>query len=429
MPVMLRLLRSRPNPFTLATRVHGSSTPAPQVIQVHRVKIRRRWFKPRNIIFAGCAYYFCYQIYKSSVFGTLSAWLDEQERQLTKDEREELEEELLEPIFIPLPLTTRLVASEPYKSTDPEWKAFIRVNKNRELVRNIQSGLAELVRKAAAQSPVLVQRCGGDMKLGKYWLDIQYPLRPPPTFVRKGLTLGDDGIYITEEPIDTTTALRIRRALWPSTLTLSLWSFSGALLKQNALKFAQLLGYEPNPAPNPSLQQAMEKVHQKLKNPKPEPDAKAPSSLPSAKTQAADGSSTDSASPVEKRSSNPSPAPGSSTATPGSGVSSPVPIIPTAEGGKPKSARDIYGIKTTREHTSEPWRAFTQKFVQTWRPIPDLPPRGSIYVSGLVEITTSRALITVDVSAFWDPKTEKFDLKNANFRLRTLRMRTQTPMR
>ena len=63
---------------------------------------------------------------------------------MTKDEREEMEEEVLEPIFIPLPLTTKLVMSEPYKSTDPEWKAFIRVNKNRELVGSIQSKLAEI---------------------------------------------------------------------------------------------------------------------------------------------------------------------------------------------------------------------------------------------------------------------------------------------
>ncbi|KAI1415057.1 hypothetical protein F5Y13DRAFT_197060 [Hypoxylon sp. FL1857] len=426
---MFRLLRSRPNPFALAARVHAASAPTPQVIQVQRVKIRRKWFKPRNFILAGCMYYLCYEIYKSSVVSTFSAWLDEQERQLTKDEREEMEEEMLEPIFIPLPLTTKLVMSEPYKSTDPEWKAFIRVNKNRELVRSIQSGLAELVRKTAAQSPVLVRRCGSDMKLGKYWLDVQYPLRPPPTFVRKGIALGDDGIYIAEEPIDTTTAIWIRRALWPSTLTLSLWSFSGALFKQNAMNFARLLGYEPNPTPNPSLQQAIDKVHQKLKNPKPEPETKAPSSLPSAKTQTADGSSAESASAVEKRSPDSSPAPGPSAAPPRSSVSSPTPIIPAAEGDKPKSAKDMYGIKSTQEHTNGPWRAFAQTFMQTWRPIQELPPRGSIHVSGLVEITTSRALITMDVSAFWDPKTEKFDLNTAVFRLRTLRMRTQSPMR
>lgn len=69
---------------------------------------------------------------------TLWAWLDQQDEQLTKKEREEMEEDMLEPLFIPLPFTTKVVASEPYRSTDPEWKTFIRVNKNKELVRSIQ---------------------------------------------------------------------------------------------------------------------------------------------------------------------------------------------------------------------------------------------------------------------------------------------------
>ncbi|KAI0839270.1 hypothetical protein F5Y06DRAFT_31065 [Hypoxylon sp. FL0890] len=426
---MFRLLRSRPNPFSLATRVHGSSGPAPQVIHLQRVKIRRKWFKPRNFIIAGCVYYLCFQVYKSSVFSTISAWLDEEEKQLTKKERKEIEEEMLEPITIPLPLTTKLVASEPYKGTDPEWKAFVRVSKNRELMRSLQSGLAELTHRVASRNSFLVHKCGPDMKLGRYWLDVHFPMRPPPTFVRKELALGDDGIYITEEPVDSTTALWIRRALWPSTLSLSLWSFGEALVLQNAVKFAKFfLGDEPDPTPNPSLQQVIEKV-QKLKNPKSESDAKAPSSLPSAKTQAADGSSTDSASPVEKRSSDPSPAPGSPTASPGSGVSSPVPIIPTAEGDKPKSARDIAGVRHTQGHLSEPWKAFKRKFEQTWRPIQELPPRGCIYVSGLVEVNSPRAIVIIDVYAFWDPKTEKFHLRTAKFRLRSLQTKVQAPMR
>ncbi|OTB01264.1 hypothetical protein M426DRAFT_323653 [Hypoxylon sp. CI-4A] len=423
---MFRFLRSRPNPFSLATRVHQSSAPAPQVMQIHRVKIRRKWFKPRNFVVAGCVYYVCYQVYKASVFGTLSSWLEEQDRQLTSDERDEMEEDIFEPIFISLPFTTRAVVSPPYKGSDPEWQAFIRVNKNRELVRGIQSSLAELVCKSAAKNPYYVQRCGSDMRLGRYWLDIQYPHRPPPTFVRKGLTLGDNGLSITEEPLSAVTAVWVQRSLWPSTLTMSLWSFSEALLKQNASSFARLFGYEPNPTPNATLQQAMEKVQQRLKKPTTESDPKESRSLSSAKTQAADGSSTDSTSAVEKRSPDSTSDPGSTTSS-SSGVSSPIPIVPTPESDKPRSARDIYGIKHTKEHTSGPWMAFKRKFGQTWRPIREFPPRGSIYVSGLVEITTSRAFITVEASAWWDPKTRNFDMKSATFIPKMLRMKTQTP--
>lgn len=83
----------------------------------------------------------CYQVYTSSVLSTLGRWLDDQEKHLTEAERQEIEEAEYDPIFIPLPFTMRIVPSEPYKSTDPEWQAFVRVSKDREKVRGIQSKL------------------------------------------------------------------------------------------------------------------------------------------------------------------------------------------------------------------------------------------------------------------------------------------------
>ncbi|KAI2469555.1 hypothetical protein F4781DRAFT_431261 [Annulohypoxylon bovei var. microspora] len=425
---MLRLFRSRRNPFTLGTRVHGSSGPYPQIMQVQRVKIRRKWFKPKNFIFAGCVYYICYQAYKTSIFSTLGAWLEDQEKHLTKKERDEMEEGMLEPMFFPIPFTTRAVASPPYKGSDPEWQTFIRVNKDQDLLRGMQDGLAELVRKTATRSPILVQKCGKDMTLGRYWLQIIYPSRPPPTFVQLGISIGDE-VAIEEEAIDTTTAIWIQRALWPSTVTLSLWSFSGALLKQNALNVAKIFGYNPNPDPNPSFQQTFENVQRRIKNATAEPGSKTPSSLPPTKAQAAGGSSRDPTSTVEGGSAGSSPTPEPSAASPGSGVSRSIPIIPAAEPDKPRSVKDIYGIEHTQEHMRGPWMAFKQTFSRTWRPIQGLPPQGSIFVNGLVEIVTPRAFITIDASAFWDPKTKTFDTKTASFRLRTIRMKTQSPAR
>ncbi|KAI8961244.1 hypothetical protein F5Y11DRAFT_326783 [Daldinia sp. FL1419] len=419
MPAILRLLRSRPNILSLASRVNRSPQPASQIIHVHKVNIRRKWFKPMNFVVAGCIYYMCYQVYTTSVLGTLAQWLSEQDGLVDDDMDEELE-----PLFIPLPFTTRLVASEPYKSTDPEWQAFIRVNRDREKVKGMIKSLADLARRTAANNQILVQRCGSEMKLGRYWLDVQYPARPPPTFVRKGISLGDDGVYIAEETVDTVTALQVQRALWPDTLTISLWSFSGALFKQNISNFARLFGHEPA-HPDTSFQQAVEK----FKKSSQESNSKTAKSLSSENMKASDSSSTDPASPVEKRSAEATPDPRPSTASPSSGVSSPVPIIPGAEPGKPKSAKDMYGIQTTREHTSSAWLAFKQTFAQTWRPIRGMPPRGSVFVTGLVEVVTPRAFITIDVTAWWDPKTETFDMKTTNFRLKTLRIKTQAPAR
>ncbi|KAK6948935.1 hypothetical protein Daesc_009007 [Daldinia eschscholtzii] len=348
MPAMMRLLRSRPNIFSLASRVNRPLSNQPsQIVHVHRVNIRRKWFKPTR--------------------------LEDDQTLLTEEEGEEDEgaEEEFDPFFIPLPFTTRLVPSPPYKYTDPEWQAFIKVNQDREKVRGIQSA---------------------------------------------------DGIYIAEEAVDTTVAMQVQRALWPDTLAVSLWSFSGELLKQNALNFASLFGYKSDRSANPdsSFQQVLEK----LKKSTEEADSKTPKSLSSSNTKSPHNSSTNPASPIQKRSPGATPDPRPSEASSGSGV---VPIIPDAESEKPRSAKDMLGIKTTQEHTSGPLNTFKQTFAQTWRPIRGLPPRGAIYVAGLVEIVTPRALITVDVSSWWDPKTEKFDLKTTNFRLKMLRMKTQRP--
>ncbi|KAI0895321.1 hypothetical protein F4806DRAFT_496887 [Annulohypoxylon nitens] len=417
---MLRLLRSRPNPLTLSAKVHRSAVPTPRVMQVQRVKIRRKWFKPKNFILASCVYYVCYQVYNASVLTDLFAWW------YGDDDEDDIFD-----WFFPIPFTTRVVESPPYRGSDPEWQAFIRVNNDRELLRSIQDSLAALVVKTATRSSILVQRCGKDMSLNKYWLNIVYPARPPPTFVQKGISIGEE-VAITEEPIDTTAALWVRRALYPYPVTVSLWSFAGALVKQNALHVAKAFGYNPDPESSPSFQQTIEDVQQRIQKPIARPNPKASNSPLSTKAehrkaQEASDSSSDSTSPVEKRPAGSSPTPESPAASPASGVSRPIPVISGVESNKPRNVKDIYGIENTQEHTKGPWMAFKQKFGQTWRPMQGLPPRGSIYVNGLVEITTPRAFITVDASAFWDPRTKTFDTRTTSFRLRNIRLKAQSP--
>ncbi|XDG08959.1 hypothetical protein ABKA04_008574 [Annulohypoxylon sp. FPYF3050] len=335
-------------------------------MQVQRVKIRRKWFKPKNFILASCVYYVCYQVYNASVLTDLFAWW------YGDDDEDDIFD-----WFFPIPFTTRVVESPPYRGSDPEWQAFIRVNNDRELLRSIQDSLAALVVKTATRSSILVQRCGKDMSLNKYWLNIVYPARPPPTFVQKGISIGDE-VAITEEPIDTTAALWVRRALYPYPVTVSLWSFAGALVKQNALHVAKAFGYSPDPESSPSFQQTIEDVQQRIQKPIARPNPKASNSPLSTKAehrkaQEASDSSSDSTSPVEKRPAGSSPTPESPAASPASGVSRPIPVISGVESNKPRNVKDIYGIENTQEHTKGPWMAFKQKFGQTWRPMQGLP--------------------------------------------------------
>ncbi|KAI0599064.1 hypothetical protein F4775DRAFT_138241 [Biscogniauxia sp. FL1348] len=416
---MLRMLRSRPNVFSLGARVNGTQGPSPQTIRIQQVRIRRRWFKPRNFFIAAAIYYGCYEVYSRFVFGTLGSWLDEQEAQLSENERKELDEELSEPLFIPFPGFTKVVEPPPYRGSDPEWRTFIKINKDEARVKAIQNDLAELVRRTALAHPGIVHKYGKDLTVVKHWLDVNYPYKPPPTFVRKGLRFDDVGIWLAEQPVDSLVVFRLRRALWPSALTISLWSFSGALMKQNALRFAKIFGWEPKPEPA-TIQQTLDRLQQQLKKPPSRPDPHPSASLPPANSGGADGS------PVARSSSSPTPPDALGS---GNSIGSVLPTVPTAQPGKPKSAKDIYMVKMTQEHTSGPWQTFKTKLSQSWQPLKDLPPRGSLNVSGLVELRSSRNLVTIDVIAWWDPKTETFDMKSMFLRIRGVRPKQQSPLR
>lgn len=97
----------------------------------------------RNFIIAGCVYYACYKFYTASVFNTIFDWVEEEAQQMTRKEREELEEDMVEPLFIPLPFTMKMVDSPPYKNSDPEWQAFIKFNKNKELLKSVRGKRAK----------------------------------------------------------------------------------------------------------------------------------------------------------------------------------------------------------------------------------------------------------------------------------------------
>jgi hypothetical protein len=84
--------------------------------------------------------YACYDFYTRTLLGTLGRWLDEEEAQMTEEERQELEDAAAEPIFIPFPGFTKQLESAPYRGTDPEWQAYVKISKNQALQKSIRCG-------------------------------------------------------------------------------------------------------------------------------------------------------------------------------------------------------------------------------------------------------------------------------------------------
>ncbi|KAI0452376.1 hypothetical protein F5B21DRAFT_483895 [Xylaria acuta] len=414
---MLRLLRPRGNIVSLGARINPampkSSHSQPEVVRTYRVKFRRKRPKISSLlIYAGvsCVLY-------EGFTRALIALVDEEDLEMTEQERQELEEEA-KPMFIPFPGFTQKIQPLPYRGSDPEWQAYIKVSQDGELLVSIRNSLAEMALRTIAKHPGITRQWGKNVSLSKYWLDIHYPLEPPPTFVRQGLSFGGGhGITWAKQPVESVAVFRTRQALWPSAVSFSVWSFTSTLITQNAMIIAKFFGYETQTDSLPDMQQTIERIQQQLKKQSRKPSA-VPPPLPS-EGRTGDGATTSPFPPVDGRAAG-------STRTPeamgtGTGEDNALPTVP--------KAKDMHITHTTQEHRSGAWDSFKKSLVKKWRAPHAYPPRGSIRVSGLVEVNTPGAIMTVDCVAWWDPQTKKFDQRTLVLSLRAIRPKIQSPRR
>lgn len=107
---------------------------------------RLLWRRLRYAIFSGLVYYALWQIYMSVVLDPLLDWAEAEWDSLSEKEKQEIEEaededeEGEEPLlFLPFPFTTKQIAQPPYRGSDPEWKEFVRVNKDDKKQKEIKS--------------------------------------------------------------------------------------------------------------------------------------------------------------------------------------------------------------------------------------------------------------------------------------------------
>lgn len=238
------------------------------------------------------------------------------------------------------------------------------------------------------------------------------------------------------------TVFKLRRTFMPTAVTLSMFTFSVALAKQNLLGVAKYLGFEPQASQSASVQQALDRIRQHLERPQPKAsEPKDPSSLspktseskdegslaPTTKTQTADGSTTGPAT------SPPPPSADSDSSRPSPPRGLPTTVSPFSKAGdstnKAPSVKDLFGVKEVSGHMSGPWQTMRQKFAKVWRPVRPHPPRGSLNVTGLVEVTSPKATIVIEVFAWFDPKTETFDPYTMILALKHIKRKQMVPER
>jgi len=146
-----------------------------QTVRIERVKIRKG--KPTTR--------FLGTVIKGAIVFQLVMWAVPSPRTRQEGDAGHKEEEG-EPRFFPFPLTTVRHPPQPYAGSDPEWREFIRISRDRAFQQEMRDHIANIALTAVRTSPVFGMMYGQDAQIKKYWLDIDYPYRAPPLYERSG---------------------------------------------------------------------------------------------------------------------------------------------------------------------------------------------------------------------------------------------------
>jgi hypothetical protein len=241
-------------------------------------------------------------------------------------------------------------------------------------------------------------RCGKDLKLRRCWLDVDFPQHPPPEFERSGIEISEEAISWVTMPVDSLTVFKIRQVLWPSALVKSFWNFTKVLFVEDSKRVAGMLGIQTQNPQLQSIDQLLARQQQMIKS---IPNKDGPSQL--------SGATGDASKSIMKV---------------------PTPVPADSQGKDPDGEELGLGGKAAmalQQRFFAPLLAFRSKLKQTWRPAPNYPPRGSILVSGMVELESTKAYLVFDVRAAWDPKAKAYDPRSMRLQLRRFQWKQQGP--
>lgn len=285
---------------------------------------------------------------------------------------------------------------------------------------------------------------------------------------------ADGSVEWATAPVDSATVFRLQRILWPSTLTLSMWSFTETLMKQHYLEFSKLIGggkwsdtapRKPGDAPPiemPQQRHSTKKAATQTKAaqrhdgsteggeasgtgsgagesrttdkgdtapPSPPHEAHQPDSGgQNEKNSSKEGGTSDQTSSSgsssqqhqQKQRSPPPPPPGFGTKNPDD------PQLPDLVAGGELLKWPLENVASS---IREPSRSFWTRLRSLWRPVQQNPPRGSIQLGGIVQLETPTAWVWIDVLGFWDPKLDRFDPGSMKLGLRLVQAKQQYPVK
>ncbi|KAF5872036.1 uncharacterized protein Bfra_009063ia [Botrytis fragariae] len=341
----------------------------------HVVRFRKPPIRIRNVAISFIVVYACFEVYTRLVLGPLDKAAEEASKHIPDEEWQEAEP----PLFIPFPGTTRQLPTVPYKGTDPEFQEFIKISQDTKLMNKLRVDLTEIMRDFACKSPIVVQIAGKNLKSRRIWLDIDFPSIPPPSFERSGIEISDDAISWVTQPVDA----RIHsRDVWRGSSNESCSTITGADVS--------------SVTKNDEGVERPTKGTGGVQGPLDAKDEPSQQHLDDKSKEIRDITGSGKSTVIEE-------------------------IFPALV----NSIRDIHA------GFAKPIMAAKLKYVEAnrkLRPTQNLHPRGSITVSGFVELESDRAFLVFDVIAAWDPKKKEFDAGSMQLKLRRMQRKKQRPI-
>ena len=245
--------------------------------------------------------------------------------------------------------------------------------------------MVTIISQGVVQHPGIARQLGKDPKVGNFMLDLTFPDGPPPMYSRKGIEIGPGFVAISEQRISADQQKRTERLLWPSHMLDSIYAYHKTLWSFQYRKLKQALGIESKVEPGSFDHRAdymlsVLQAHQVSK-------------------EGRDGSGV---------------VPGPSTATT---KDSKEKASAAAQGERPWY---LPSMKPSGSGESLESVIAASMFAHTLqkgekggkRAERPEPPRGTFVVAGLVQMRGSRAAITFDVQAFYDPKASRYTTIN-----------------
>ncbi|KFY33923.1 hypothetical protein V494_07209 [Pseudogymnoascus sp. VKM F-4513 (FW-928)] len=218
------LFRLNRVPLSVHARIKRDGAAA----SVQGVRLKKAPMSRRYMLGSAIGVLLTYNVFTTIVFAPLDRLADEVEKEGRGILDNETPEDLEGGLFLPFPGTIKQIPQSPYRGSDPEWKEYVKFSKDLALITKVRAELAEITRKSIENV-----KGGKGARILKHWLDVNYPYGPPPTFVHSGIEITDDFISWSTVPIDQETVLRIHQALFPVAVAKATWKFVQVLFSQD----------------------------------------------------------------------------------------------------------------------------------------------------------------------------------------------------